>query len=252
MSDYELYHYGIKGMKWGVRRTAAQLGHVVKKGAKKAKEAIDAKRSEKKAQKLRKKPLRELTDAELKDRIQRLQLEKNAADLMRSTAGVDAERVSAGKKFLSNLGSQVLMPSLVNAGKNALTKYLDKSMMKALGLEKDDPLKALKDEVAKTDLLKRKRENEKFLEKDGNDDPIENLKKINEQGKAFRDYTILNDYFKKRYGDTAQNSSNGKSSKDDSSTVYTDFADEPVSNTKNTTAYRRGNEFLALLEEPKK
>jgi hypothetical protein len=23
----ELYHHGIKGMKWGVRRTAAQLGH---------------------------------------------------------------------------------------------------------------------------------------------------------------------------------------------------------------------------------
>lgn len=27
MNENELYHYGVKGQKWGVRRTAAQLGH---------------------------------------------------------------------------------------------------------------------------------------------------------------------------------------------------------------------------------
>lgn len=26
MGDYELYHHGVKGQKWGVRRTAAELG----------------------------------------------------------------------------------------------------------------------------------------------------------------------------------------------------------------------------------
>ena len=26
-NDNELYHHGIKGMKWGIRRTDAQLGH---------------------------------------------------------------------------------------------------------------------------------------------------------------------------------------------------------------------------------
>lgn len=30
-SDLELWHHGVKGMKWGVRRTPAQLGHKVKK-----------------------------------------------------------------------------------------------------------------------------------------------------------------------------------------------------------------------------
>ena len=27
MENFELYHHGIKGMKWGIRRTPAQLGH---------------------------------------------------------------------------------------------------------------------------------------------------------------------------------------------------------------------------------
>jgi hypothetical protein len=33
MANYYLMHHGVKGMKWGVRRTAAQLGHRVKKTA---------------------------------------------------------------------------------------------------------------------------------------------------------------------------------------------------------------------------
>ena len=32
----ELYHYGVKGMKWGIRRTPAQLGHKIGKAAKSA------------------------------------------------------------------------------------------------------------------------------------------------------------------------------------------------------------------------
>lgn len=33
--DKELYHHGVKGMKWGIRRTDAQLGHKTKSSSKK-------------------------------------------------------------------------------------------------------------------------------------------------------------------------------------------------------------------------
>lgn len=44
-SDY-IYHYGIKGMKWGIRRTAEQLGHKIKSKFSKKKKASDEDSSE--------------------------------------------------------------------------------------------------------------------------------------------------------------------------------------------------------------
>ena len=43
--DCEIYHYGVKGMKWGVRRTPAQLGH--KKTGSKTKEKAEKKKIDK-------------------------------------------------------------------------------------------------------------------------------------------------------------------------------------------------------------
>lgn len=118
---YEVYlcHHGVKGMKWGVRRTAAQLGHAVKKSYKTVKgtvEKTNAKRVAKKAEEEKQRRAkitnsRKLTDAELNERIKRLKLEKEYKDLMKETS--DAT-LSKGKKFIIDI--------LENSGKNLLNQ----------------------------------------------------------------------------------------------------------------------------------
>lgn len=139
---YELYHYGVKGMKWGVRRTAAQLGHVVKTGAKKAKVGIDHVRTKRAAKKLRKKPISKLTDVELEQRLKRLELEKRVSDLSKST-----QQINAGKQFIEDVGKKVVGPAMMDAGKSVLTTFFNKKFKNVLGIDLEDASNAM-------DLLK--------------------------------------------------------------------------------------------------
>ena len=101
MHNNELYHYGIKGMKWGIRRTPAQLGH------RPAKTTTSQRKSE----------MKKMSDTELRNRINRIQMEKQYMQLT-------APEVSAGKKFVKDV--------LVNAAKQTATSYVSKYMNKGL------------------------------------------------------------------------------------------------------------------------
>lgn len=149
MSDYELYHYGVKGMKWGIRRTASQLGHKISGFYKKQKESRQAKIA---AKKKASRSVKDMTDAELRDRINRLTLERNALDLERQISSLSPKKISMGKKIADAFG-----PVLVDAGKNAMRQALDKAIKDAMGPSAPkDPLKGLKDEVNLLELQSRK------------------------------------------------------------------------------------------------
>ena len=115
----ELYHYGILGMKWGVRRTPAQLGHIVSAGHKKLKNVIDENKQKKANKKAEEEHMsmpsvrktRKMSDSDIKAKIERLKLEKEYKQLLNDTRNESRNR---GKQFIASI--------LETSGKNILTQ----------------------------------------------------------------------------------------------------------------------------------
>lgn len=105
MENNELAHYGILGMKWGVRRYQNKDGTRTAAGKKREK-SLDADSQMRAQRKTEVKSRRTMSDNDLRQKIQRLQLEKQYKNL------VEAD-VSPGRKFTSEV--------LSSAGKKALT-----------------------------------------------------------------------------------------------------------------------------------
>lgn len=110
MIDEEfLQHYGVKGMKWGVRRSQAQLDRAA--GRKTARANKKKRRSAP--------PASSMDDNQLRQRINRMKMEKEYNELTSKSTG-------AGKKFakkaLSTAGTAVVVSQLTKAGNKAVDK----------------------------------------------------------------------------------------------------------------------------------
>lgn len=100
MERSELKHWGIKGMKWGVRRYQNKDGSLTPAGKKRYSDGSTSSSSTSKSsqtsQQPKKKTVSEMSDQELRDAVNRLRLEQDYAKL-------NPEKVSRGKKFVDNL-----------------------------------------------------------------------------------------------------------------------------------------------------
>ena len=122
MKNNELLHYGILGMKWGVRRTPEQLRRA--RGELKSESDGGSKKtnSSKSSSSSGKKRTSEMTEDELRSKIQRLELEKRYKDLMKATA--PPPKSTKGRDFVQRV--------LEKSGENIMTQLTTVVMGKAV------------------------------------------------------------------------------------------------------------------------
>lgn len=153
-----LSHHGIKGMKWGVRRSEAELararGESPKTSSAKSKKIGGIFKKKSSATKSEAKPksknISEMSDDELRGMVNRLQLEKQYRDL-------SPKQVSKGKAFYD----KYVAPAVADTVRNVAKDYLNKQLRDVLGLKNENYLDTLQKEVKQLTLEAQK---EKLLE----------------------------------------------------------------------------------------
>lgn len=141
MTENELYHFGIKGMKWGVRRYQNKDGTLTPAGKKRY---VDAEQSNNRAAVdggiTNKKNTRvsSMSDEELRRAISRLELEKRYADLSKTP---EQKKLFDGKTFVAD----VLKTSGKNIATQAATYAMGMAVNKAFGTNAVNPKKGQKD-----------------------------------------------------------------------------------------------------------
>ena len=129
--ENELYHFGIKGMRWGVRRYQNTDGSLTNAGKKRLKKGQTSNEETDSSIKSKTKTVKEMSDDELSQAITRLQLEEKYKSL-------SPKNVSKGKKFVDTVANDVLKPAAIDIGKQVAKSLMVKGVN---SLVKDESLK---------------------------------------------------------------------------------------------------------------
>lgn len=166
MDNVELVHWGVKGMRWGVRRYQNKDGSLTPAGKKRLdkemsklsaekKKLRNQERTKAKLAKLKatqdevearkkslqednvdapkKRTIKDMSDAELREKISRLELERRYSDLTKSPS--DNKKLFDGKQFVTNIlsrsGEELLTQTAKHFGAKALNKLIGEEVIYA-------------------------------------------------------------------------------------------------------------------------
>lgn len=133
--DYELVHFGVKGMKWGVRRPVDSATGLIKKGASSAKTGVknkvrqpktdEAKSATKSRKQIKKHGTDSMTNKELKTVINRMNLEQQYSQLV-DNKKASSRRAGAARyvtDILKDVGAELAREAVVGGIKYAAGRY---------------------------------------------------------------------------------------------------------------------------------
>ena len=153
MSDNELQHHGIPGMKWGIRRYQNKDGSLTSAGRRRAAklqkkyDKLRGEYNEITGKKLTKSPTKttkpstqvdddlytrkntkRMSDTELKERTNRLNLENNYVNAINNYHNLNPKQVSKGKAFVDKVIKDVVVPTMTEVAKTQLKNVINNAL----------------------------------------------------------------------------------------------------------------------------
>ena len=216
-SDY-IYHYGIKGMKWGIRRTAEQLGHKIKSKFSRKKSSSDESGSQTSSKKIqgsvavkgtKQNPgTARTSDGSSLEELKQKVLESRSAKELYNNADLftTQELQQAYNRLVLEKNIKSLSPKEVSKGQQMLNKYVDNAENISKFLNSTN--KVLSQVTRFKNLVEGKGDKKKNDKKNDKKDNSDNKKDSNDNTKNKNDNESSNSSEK----DSEKNQNTSKSS----------------------------------------
>lgn len=137
--DNELYHHGVKGMKWGVRKTPVRSSSGTTRKRKSNTFSLFKKTTRNasvaKSSPAQTKSVKDMSDDELRRKIERVRLEQQYQQLNPKT-------VSRGQRIAKRVVNNIIVPAAEDVGKQVVKSIMANGVNKALSLEGDSKVYA--------------------------------------------------------------------------------------------------------------